>query len=232
MSVLALIPARRGSKGIPGKNLVSVAGRPLIAHSIACAKEVPAISRVLVSTDSAEIAECAVQSGAEVPFLRPAEFSQDDTPMIAVLRHALGWLRENQEEPEALVLLQPTSPLRRPESVAAALKLFNEKSADSVVSVVEAPHNCTPGSLLALGADGRVAPAFPDFSQSVRRQEKPRFFARNGPAVLILRPSLIEAGRLYSDRTYAFEMSRRESFDVDEPGDLEIVEALLTFSKR
>lgn len=152
--------------------------------------------------------------------------------MIAVLQHALGWLRENGGEPEALVLLQPTSPLRRPQSVAAALKIFEETSADSVVSVAEVPHNCTPGSLLTLGTDGRVAAAFPEYAQSVRRQDKPRFFARNGPAILILRPLLIDEGRLYSDRTYAFPMSRRESFDIDEREDLEIVEALLTFSHR
>lgn len=232
MPIVAIVPARGGSKGIPGKNLVPVAGRPLIAHSIACAKDVPSISRVLVSTDSAEIAACAVESGAEVPFLRPPEISQDDTPMIAVLQHVLGWLREKSGEPEALVLLQPTSPLRRPESVAAALKLFEETSADSVVSVVEVPHGCTPGSLLTLGADGRIAAAFPEFAQTLRRQEKPKFFARNGPAILILRPSLIDTGGLYSDRTFAFPMSRRESFDIDEREDLEIVEALLTFSQR
>lgn len=232
MSITAIIPARGGSKGIPGKNLVPIAGRPLIAHSISCALAVPAIARVLVSTDSAEIADCAAGAGAEVPFLRPAEFSRDDTPMIAVLQHVLGWLRENGGEPEALVLLQPTSPLRPPAAVAAAVELFRAREADSVVSVVQVPHNCTPGSLLAVDAEGRAAAAFPEFAQAVRRQEKPRFFARNGPAILVLRPSLLDSGRLYSDRTYAFPMARRESFDIDEPEDLEIVEALLTFSQR
>lgn len=150
--------------------------------------------------------------------------------MIAVLQHALGWLRENGGDPEALVLLQPTSPLRRSASVAAALRLFQESSADSVVSVMAVPHNFTPGSLLAKDADGRVVPAFPEMAQVIRRQDKPRFYARNGPAILVLRPSLIEEGRLYSEKTFALEMSRLESFDIDDREDLAIAEALLEFT--
>jgi CMP-N,N'-diacetyllegionaminic acid synthase len=226
-SVLALIPARGGSKGIPGKNLVPLAGRPLIAHTIACARAVPEIGRVIVSTDCDEIAQCATSLGAEVPFLRPPEISADDTPMLAVLQHLLGWLRAAGTAPEGIVLLQPTSPLRRPESIAAALALFHARQADSVVSVTAVPHHCTPGSLLRMDADGRVAPAFPEMAQALRRQDKPLFHARNGPAVLVLRPDVIDAGQLYTARTYGFPMSRRESFDIDEREDLAIAEALL-----
>ena len=227
MPVVAIIPARGGSKGIPGKNLISLAGRPLIAHSIACALGVPSITRTLVSTDAEDIAQCARDSGAEVPFLRPAEISGDETPMMAVLQHALGWLRESGEAVEALVLLQPPSPLRTSESVEAAIGLFRTSEADSVVSVAVVPHNCTPGSLLKKDATGRVSPAFPEANQAIRRQDKPIFYARNGPAILVLRPSLIDAGRLYSENTVGFEMSRRESFDIDHLEDLEIAEALL-----
>jgi CMP-N,N'-diacetyllegionaminic acid synthase len=227
MSVVAIIPARGGSKGIPGKNLIPLAGRPLIAHSIACALGVPVISRTLVSTDSDDIARCGRDHGAEVPFLRPAEISGDETPMMAVLQHALGWLRESGETVEAIVLLQPTSPLRTSKSLRAAIELFRESEADSVVSVAVVPHNCTPGSLLRKDAAGRVSPAFPEANQAIRRQDKPIFYARNGPAILVLRPSMIEAGRLYSENTVGFEMSRRESFDIDHLEDLEIAEALL-----
>lgn len=232
MSVIALIPARGGSKGIPGKNLIPVAGKPLIAHTIACARAVPEISRVLVSTDSAGIADVAKAHGAEVPFLRPPEIAQDDTPMVAVLRHALEWLRGGGTAVEALVLLQPTSPLRTPRSVTGAIRLFRDRRADSVVSVIPVPHNCTPGSLLEKDASGRVRPAFPEMGQAVRRQDKPVFYARNGPAVLVLRPALVEAGKLYSENTLGFEMSRRESFDIDDRDDLEIVGALLEFADR
>lgn len=227
MSIIALIPARGGSKGIPGKNLVPLAGRPLIVHAIACAQEVPQIDRVVVSTDSEEIAGVARLHGAEAPFLRPEEIARDDTPMMDVLRHALGWLRAEGGEISAVVLLQPTSPLRTASSVSGALRVFAEKRADSVVSVVAVPHNCTPGSLLNRGADGRVTAAFPEMAQLVRRQDKPVFYARNGPAVLVLRPEMIDVGRLYSENTFGFEMSRRESIDIDHAEDLEIVEALL-----
>lgn len=228
MSVVAIIPARGGSKGIPGKNLISLAGRPLIAHSIDCALGVPSITRTLVSTDAEDIARCARDSGAEVPFLRPAEISGDETPMMAVLQHALGWLRESGEDVEAIVLLQPTSPLRTASSLKAAIQLFRSSEADSVVSVAVVPHNCTPGSLLKKDAAGRVSPAFPEANQAIRRQDKPIFYARNGPAILVLRPAMIDAGRLYSENTMGFEMSRRESFDIDHREDLEIAEALLS----
>lgn len=228
MSLVAIIPARGGSKGIPGKNLVPLAGRPLLAYSIACARGVPSLTRTLVSTDSEDIARCARDNGAEVPFLRPAEISGDETPMMAVLQHALGWLRASGESVEAIVLLQPTSPLRTPQSVEAAIQLLRTNQADSVVSVCAVPHNCTPGSLLKKDAAGRVSPAFPEANQAIRRQDKPTFYARNGPAILVLRPSLLDAGRLYSENTVGFEMSRRESFDIDHLEDLEIAEALLS----
>ena len=147
--------------------------------------------------------------------------------MMAVLQHALGWLRDQGEPVTALVLLQPTSPLRSPGSVTAAIEMFFSNEADSVVSVMAVPHNCTPGSLLTKAADGRVTAAFPEFNQAIRRQDKPHFYARNGPAILVLRPSLIDSGHLYSARTFGFEMSRRESFDIDHPEDLAIAEALM-----
>lgn len=228
MKVVALIPARGGSKGIPRKNLVAVGGRPLIAHTIACARAVPEMDGVFVSTDDDEIAACAESHGASAPFRRPAEAAHDEAPMIAVLRHFLDWSDANGVGADAIVLLQPTSPLRKPASVTRAIEIFRTQPADSVVSVCRVPHNCTPGSLLRVLGDGRVEPAFPSENSTLRRQDKPVLFARNGPAVLVLGRKIIAEGRLYSDRTYAFEMNRLESFDVDDPDDLPIAGALLS----
>jgi len=228
MSITALIPARGGSKGIPRKNLVPLRGKPLLAHTIECALAVPLIDQVFVSTDDDEIAACAEACGARAPFRRPAACASDDAPMIAVLQHALGWIEAREGAQEAIVLLQPTSPLRRAESVGQAIRLFRETHADSVVSIVAVPHNCSPGSLLSLSADGRVIPAFPNENATLRRQEKPRFFARNGPAILVLRPEFVKSGRLYSENTHGFEMGKIESLDIDDAEDLSMVEALLT----
>ncbi len=227
MNIVALIPARGGSKGILRKNLVPLGGRPLIAHTIACALNVSSIQDVYVSTDDDEIAAVSETFGASAPFRRPSSSSGDNAPMVAVIQHFLDWVESAGRNPAAVVLLQPTSPLREPASVEAAIRLFCETGAESVVSIVDVAHNCAPGSLLRRSADGRVAAAFPEEGMALRRQDKPRLFARNGPAVLVIKPELAKSGRLYSGNTFGCVMNKRESFDIDDREDLEIAEALL-----
>ena len=135
MRTLAIIPARGGSKGLPRKNLLMLNGLPLIAWSILQARETPVVSKVIVSTDSEEIAEVARQFGAETPFLRPAELAQDDTPTEPVMLHALDWLEERGMSFDNIILLQPTSPLRFPHSISGAIEALEQNEADSVVGV-------------------------------------------------------------------------------------------------
>jgi CMP-N,N'-diacetyllegionaminic acid synthase len=216
MEVLALVPARGGSEGIPRKNLALVGGRSLLARAIDCARASEVVSRVVVSTDDDEIAAAA--EGAEV-LRRPPEVATDDTPMLEVVRHALAALGA----PEVLVLLQPTSPLRRSEHVADAVRLLLESDADSVVSVVAVPHNFEPGSVVALDGDrivplGRSAP---------NRHEKPVVYARNGPVVLALRPERL-GDDLYGSDCRAYVMDEESSLDVDTPFDLRLADLLLS----
>jgi CMP-N-acetylneuraminic acid synthetase len=220
MEILGLIPARGGSKGIPRKNLVRLAGKPLLAYTCEAARASRLLSRAVVSTDSTEIADMALEYGVEAPFIRPAELARDETPMLNVILHALDELGE----PDAIVLLQPTSPLRRAEHVDGAIGVWLETGADSVVSVVLVPHAFTPGSLLSLGGDGRLAPLG---GAAPRRQDKPRLYARNGPAVLVVKPSVLRAGSLYGRDSRAFLMNREDSLDIDGPFDLELAELLL-----
>lgn len=227
MSVVALIPARGGSKAIPRKNLAPLAGKPLLAYAAEAARAAPSVDRVLLSTDDAAIAAAGRELGIEVPFLRPPEIAGDDTPMLAVLAHALDWLADEGTATEAIVLLQPTSPFRTARHIDEAVALFRERQADSVVSVVAVPHQFTPTSLMRM-AEGRLAPYLPAAPQPTLRQQKERLWARNGPAVLVLRPALIRAGRLYSERTYGYEMNRAASLDIDGPEDLELAELLMT----
>ena len=218
MDVLALIPARGGSKGIPRKNLAPLGGRPLLTWTVEAALGSRAVTRTVVSTEDDEIAAAARELGAEM-LARPPALAADDTPMQPVIAHALDEL----EAPEVLVLLQPTSPLRRAEHVDEAVELLLATGADSVVSVVEVPHRYRPGSLMALDGDRLVRLAD---DHAGTRQEKPLVYARNGPAVLALRPDRIGTD-LYGGDCRPYVMGARESLDVDEPFDLELAELLL-----
>jgi len=218
VDVVALIPARGGSKGIPRKNLAPLAGRPLLAWTVAAAHETDTVGRVVVSTDDDEIAETARGLGAEV-LRRPPELGNDQTPMRAVVDHALGELGAV----DVLVLLQPTSPLRRPEHIDEAVRLLFDGDADSVVSVVEVPHRFAPESLMALD-DGRLVPLG---GSATRRQDKRLLYARNGPAVLALRPDRL-GDDLYGGDCRAYAMRPEDSLDIDEPFDLELAEWLLS----
>src|SRR4051812_41980936 len=135
--VLGLVPARGGSKGVPGKNIRPLAGRPLLEYTARVAQASGVIDRLVLSTDSSDIGDVGRRAGLEVPFLRPAALAADDTPMLPVVRHALDALAERGWTPEILVILQPTSPLRRAEHIRDAVTMLREREADSVVSVVE-----------------------------------------------------------------------------------------------
>jgi YrbI family 3-deoxy-D-manno-octulosonate 8-phosphate phosphatase len=156
--ILVLIPARGGSKSIPRKNIRPFAGHPLIAYSIAAGLQAQTVTRVIVSTDDEEIAAVARQYGAETPFLRPVEFAQDNTTDLPVFEHALGWLAEHENyQPEVVVQLRPTSPIRPPDCVDNAVRLLLEHSeADSVRGVVSSGQN--PHKMWRIGVDGRMTP--------------------------------------------------------------------------
>jgi CMP-N-acetylneuraminic acid synthetase len=210
--VLGLIPARGGSKGISRKNLVPVAGKPLIAWTVEAARGAGELTSVVVSTDDDEIAAAA---GVEV-LRRPPELAADGTPMLDVVRHAVDEL-----SPEVVVVLQPTSPLRRAEHVDACVRLLLESGADSVVSVVEVPHRFAPDALMDV-VDGRVVAR----GEARTRQEKQRVYARNGPAVLAVRAASL-GDDLYGGDCRPFVMDERDSLDLDTVFDLELADLLL-----
>ena len=229
MDILGVIPARGGSKGIRRKNLAPLGGRPLIAHTCDAARGSRALTRVVVSTDDDEVAAEAIKVGIEVPFLRPVALAADDTPMLDVLVDLLSTLAARESyRPGAVVLLQPTSPFRRAEHIDAAVDAFLASGADSVVSVVPVPHQFTPSSLMKLEGDRLVFLGEPDNPGPSRRQDKPQLFARNGPAVVVTRTSvLLEQRALYGADTRALVMSREDSLDIDDAFDLELAELLL-----
>lgn len=225
MNVLALIPARGGSKGIPRKNIAPCAGRPLIAWTCLAAREATCLTRTIVSTDDREIADVAAAHGASAPFLRPAELASDTARSVDVANHAIDWLeREEGWRTDVLVLLQPTSPLRTARHIDEAFALL-QPDLDSVVSVVEVPHRYKPWAMLEL--DGGLL----RYTQQgelpfdrQRRQGQPRLYTRNGPAVVVTQARTIRAGSHYGDRSAPYVMSQADSTDIDEPYDLELAE--------
>ncbi|HEY6362338.1 MAG TPA: acylneuraminate cytidylyltransferase family protein [Vicinamibacterales bacterium] len=227
MEVLGIIPARGGSKGIPRKNLAPLGGRPLIAYTCDAARASRRLTRFVVSTDDEEIFEIARALVPETPLLRPPHLAADDTPMVDVLLDIVATLeRRERYRPDAVVLLQPTSPFRRAEHVDAAVELLESSGADSVVTVIVVPHQFSPSSLMRQEGN-RLVPAA-DGELRLRRQDKPRLFARNGPAVAAVRTSvLVDRGTLYGPDTRGLVMAREDSLDIDDPFDLDLAELLL-----
>ena len=223
--VLGIVPARGGSKGIPHKNLVPFGGRPLLAYTAEASKQSARLTRVIVSTDDQEIASAARTLGLEVPFFRPPELAADETPMLPVVQHALAQMRDGGFDADVVVLLQPTSPLRRAHHIDEAIAQLERSGADSVVSVVDVPHQFNPLSVMRLEG-GRLQP-FLDGPTVADRRRKPRVLARNGPAVLAVRASVVAAGSLYGDDCRPLVMSAADSLDIDTPWDLTLAEMVL-----
>jgi CMP-N-acetylneuraminic acid synthetase len=230
MDIVALIPARGGSKGIPHKNIAPLAGRPLLVYTAEAARGSRCLTRILLSTDDEEIAQVGRACGIEVPFKRPPELARDYTTSLAVVQHAIRWLEEHEHwKPEVLVLLQPTSPLRQSHHIDEALAAMIEAGADTVVSVVEVPHRYSPYSVMEQ-RDGNLENFWRDplpFDR-YRRQNMPIFYARNGPAILAARvPVLFEHQSFYGPRVVPYVMAANESVDIDTLDDLRLAEWLL-----
>lgn len=178
MALLAVIPARGGSKGLPRKNILPLAGIPLIEHSIRLAKMCPEIDRLVVSTDSQEIANVALAAGAEVPYLRPPELAEDDTPIFPVLRHVLTTLDPENTEYDYLLSLEPTSPGRTPQDVTTALRRLSDRDgADGIIGVHQPEYNVIWHSVVENG--GWMKDLFEEGASYVRRQDIPTVFRLN-----------------------------------------------------
>lgn len=228
LRTLAIIPARRGSKGVPHKNIRLVAGKPLIAYTIEAALAVrDRLHRLIVSTDDEQIAEVARCFGAEVPFLRPADLSGDRVPMVPVLQHAVGEVEaQDGLRLDWVLLLQPTAPLRTPDDIRAALDLAERGGCDSVISVVQvfAVHPI----LMKRIENDRLLPFCIEEKEGTRRQDyQPPAYMRNGAIYLTRRDVLMERGSIWGEVIRPYVMPEERSVSIDSELDLKLADLIL-----
>lgn len=228
--VLALIPARGGSKGLPRKNLRLLAGKPLVVHSIEQARHSQWMTRVVVSTDDPEIAEVARQAGAEVPFLRPAELARDDTPDWPVFYHALEWFSAQERyRPTLVVHLRPTTPTRRGEVMDTAIRTFQERTGvESLRSV--SPACYSPYKMWVINAKGWLEPVVLPTGQrepgNMPRQALPQAYQGNG-YIDVTRPEVILTLKSMTGTRILPFLIKEPCVDIDDQQDLELAERLM-----
>lgn len=233
IKILAIIPARGGSKGVPRKNIIPLGGKPLIAYTIEVAGRSKLIDAAIVSTDDPEIAEVAREYGGDVPFLRPSELAMDNSPDIDYLKHALEWVETHRGwKPEILVILQPTMPFRTIEDVDNTLQFMLDQKCDSVRTLA-LPTHVTPYKMWFVEdhATGKMSPVlkteyFDELLTDVPRQKlKPAYWQ---PGIVIAtRPEFVRKGKVFGPDLRGYVVDIKNCHDIDEPEDLEYAEYLM-----
>jgi len=219
-----IIPARGGSKGLPGKNLRKLGRLSLIGHAVASARESKRLSRVIVSTDSEAIAEEARRQGAEVPFVRPAQLATDEAGMVPVLQHAVRWLESTGVRPDLVVCLQPTSPFRVGSDIDATIEKVMATGADSAQTVVECSYH--PYFMKTLDGD-RTVPLFEEGHRYVRRQDAPAVYQPSGSVYVTRYRTLMEDHRVLGKDNRGLVMSFEASANIDTEWDFMLAELVL-----
>lgn len=223
--MIAIIPARGGSKGLLGKNIKLLNGKPLIAYTIEAAKQSENVSRVIVNTDDTEIAKVALDYGAEVPFIRPSELASDTAKSIDVLLHTLNWLESNEQiKVNEMIVLQPTSPLRTARHIDEAINLFHEKKADSVISYCKEDHPVFWHKMIT--AEGKFEEIFEENYLKNRQEIRPTYYP-NG-AIYVIGSDLLRMNTYYSNKSFVYLMGKKHSIDIDSQEDFELAEYFQT----
>lgn len=227
MDTVAFIFARRGSKGLPGKNIRPLDGKPLIAWSIECAQAVPEIRRVIVSTDSEEIARVAIEYGAEVPFIRPSELAQDNSSEWMAWRHALNYLIQDEGTlPDAMISLPATAPLRSVDDIEDCLNEFEKGLSDVVITVSEA-HRSPYFNMVKENPDGFAELVIPQQNVVTRRQDSPIVYDMV-TVVYVAKPVFVlNRQSLFEGNVKAIQIPKERAIDIDTLFDFKIAEMLL-----
>ena len=231
-SVLGIVPARGGSKGIARKNIRLLDGLPLVAYTAAAALKSRCLTRVILSTEDPEIACVGKSAGLDVPFTRPAVLASDTTPMIDVILHAVRWAIEGGEEYDAVCLLQPTSPLRTSQTIDRCVRLLWEKAVDTVVSVRPVPPEYNPYWVYFEGPDGFLQPSIASEKPITARQQLPPAYHRDGSVFAAWTRVLLKRGSLYGETTLGVISPEEEAFDLDTEEQWESLERKLKSTQK
>ncbi|MEW5676295.1 acylneuraminate cytidylyltransferase family protein [Flavobacterium enshiense] len=231
MKILGVIPARGGSKGVPGKNIKLLGNKPLLAYSIESAKKSSKLFEVIVTTDSESIASIAEEYGAKIPFIRPSELALDTTPTLEVIQHTLKFYQSRGEYFDAVCLLQPTSPFREDDLIDRAIEKFITTGADALVSVLPVPHEYNPHWTFESDSNGFLKVATGDEKLISRRQDLPLAYHRDG-AVYITKSEVILQGSLYGTSLTYVESNPEHYINIDTPYDWEKAESFVAKQKR
>ncbi len=227
MRILAVVPARGGSKSVPRKNIAKIAGKPLIAYTVQEALKVSAITDLVVSTDDDEIGAVARSLGAQVPFMRPVELATDNAQSAPVLKHCLLHMETlHGALYDAVLMLQPTTPLRRAEHIERAVQMMHDSDCESVVSVVSVEGN-HPFRMKRLIGDRLINYIEQGFEDMRPRQLLPSVYIRNGAIYLSRRDVVAKHNRIVGGHCFGFEMSHEDSINIDDRLDFKLAELLL-----
>lgn len=227
MRTLIVVPARGQSKGIPRKNARLLCGRPLLEYTARTALAARRATSAVLTTDDAEIAEIGCRAGLRVPFLRPPELARDDSPTLPAVRHAVGWLEARGEHYDAICLLQPTCPVRRPCDVDACIELLESSGADSVVTVLPVPWRHNPHWVYFRDDAGALHLSTGESEPIPRRQSLPPAYHRAGSVYVTRRDVVMELNSLYGRDLRGFDIDPDTFVDLDTPDDWARAEALL-----
>ncbi len=227
--IMAIIPARGGSKGLPRKNIMLLDGKPLIAYTIIVAKKSHIFDRIIVSTDNNEIAEIAKKYGAEVPFIRPTELATDKADSMDVVIHALKWFKEKGKKFDYIMKLQPTSPLRTVQDLIKSMELIIEKDGDSVISVSECEHH--PLWSNKLDPDLKMSNFIDEDIKGKNRQELPKYYRVNGVIFISKVDTLLNTTDWYGEKSYAYIMDSKRALDIDSEIDFYLAELMQKLNK-
>ena len=227
--ICCIIPARGGSKGIKKKNIKLLCNKPLINYTIEEALKSKYIDKVILSTDDEKIAQIGNEFGISVPFMRPKKLAQDNSPMLPVIKHLLNKLEKNYSyDPEIVILLQPTSPLRTVKHINEAIKKFLKSKTDSLVSVTKLPHNMNPYSIMKLERNGNLKKFLNYDEKKNLRQLKPTLYARNGAAIYITtKRTIFSKNSFFGDSILPYFMSKIDSIDIDDQLDWFFAETII-----
>lgn len=227
MRVLAVIPARGGSKGVPGKNIKLLGNKPLLQYTAESALESRAITKVILSTDSEEIAKVGIQIGLEVPFIRPSILAQDTTPTIEVLQHAIKFYEDQDVFFDLVCILQPTTPFRQKGFIDKAIEKFSHSNIDTLISVLEVPHQFNPHWVFEEKEKNVLRIATGDEIIIPRRQDLPKSFYRDGSIYLIKKDLIVRDNTLFGKKIGYIESEKNNFVNIDTLDDWLIAEKII-----